>query len=404
MTTKILFHANCYDGFGAAWAAWKRFGNAAEYIPMNYDSPMPEINATDEVFMLDYCRKKDDLVRTALAAKHLIVLDHHKTAMPEVDAAQLELANWGGRDVTFDATIDIKRSGAMLSWDFFFSGTPAPRLIELIQDRDLWKFDLYRTRETHAYLCSQPMNFLVWNNIYTTMQLDASQIYVQGDKILQYHELLVEQFCKQVNFINVAGYYDIPIVNCSMLFSEVPHKLLEMYPDAPFAMYFYRRNGIWQYGLRSRGDVDVSKLAGYFGGGGHHNAAGFETTMIFAMESEKSCCEEHASEGGRGMVPELGMGYQGIQPQYIEKRKDPYQVPRVEVLRQQETVTITNQSSTTIFIDPAVVGSERTVLVPGGTLDLPTVEEYQSQLLAGQSHEKPYCLEGQEALLSKGIP
>jgi len=27
--------------------------------------------------------------------------------------------------------------------------------------------------------------------------------------------------------------------------------------------------------LRSRGRVDVSKIAGQFGGGGHHNAAGF---------------------------------------------------------------------------------------------------------------------------------
>ena len=35
--------------------------------------------------------------------------------------------------------------------------------------------------------------------------------------------------------------------------------------------------GVWKGSLRSRGRVDVSALAGLFGGGGHHNAAGFTT-------------------------------------------------------------------------------------------------------------------------------
>ena len=34
-------------------------------------------------------------------------------------------------------------------------------------------------------------------------------------------------------------------------------------------------DGQFKGSLRSRGRVDVSRLAGHFGGGGHHNAAGF---------------------------------------------------------------------------------------------------------------------------------
>ncbi len=385
MTIKVLYHKNCYDGFGAAWSAYRRFGDAAEYIAMNYDSPMPDIGPTDEVFMLDYCRKKADLVRTALTAKHLIVLDHHKTAMPEVDAAQLELANWGNRDVTFDATIDIKRSGAMLAWQFFFSGEEVPMMINYIQDRDLWQFKLGRTETFHAYMCSLPFDFKVWDNVFIAMNKDITYWTESGENILRYHDVLVEQFCQQINFIDIGGYTDIPIVNCSLLFSEVPHKLLEMFPDAPFAMYFYRRNAVWQYGLRSRGDVDVSAVAQQYGGGGHHNAAGFETILLFTMAAEKWCCQEHASED-RGMVPELGLGYRahgtwqgsGVQPQNIEKRKDPYQVPAVEILRRQESVTLTNQSNTTIFIDPAVIRADKSVLVPSGTLDLPIGQEGQA--------------------------
>lgn len=39
----------------------------------------------------------------------------------------------------------------------------------------------------------------------------------------------------------------------------------------------------WKGSMRSRGDVDVAAIAGLFGGGGHHNAAGFHSTE--AIES-----------------------------------------------------------------------------------------------------------------------
>ena len=29
----IIYHTDCRDGFGAAWAAWKKFGDSATYIP-----------------------------------------------------------------------------------------------------------------------------------------------------------------------------------------------------------------------------------------------------------------------------------------------------------------------------------------------------------------------------------
>jgi len=32
----VLYHANCLDGFGAAYAAWKKFGDTADYIPVQY--------------------------------------------------------------------------------------------------------------------------------------------------------------------------------------------------------------------------------------------------------------------------------------------------------------------------------------------------------------------------------
>ena len=37
----VFYHAECTDGFTAAWAAWKKFGNRADYVPIFHITPPP---------------------------------------------------------------------------------------------------------------------------------------------------------------------------------------------------------------------------------------------------------------------------------------------------------------------------------------------------------------------------
>ena len=32
----VIYHKYCLDGFGAAFAAWKKFGDTVEYLPLAY--------------------------------------------------------------------------------------------------------------------------------------------------------------------------------------------------------------------------------------------------------------------------------------------------------------------------------------------------------------------------------
>jgi uncharacterized protein len=63
---------------------------------------------------------------------HLIVIDHHKSAMIEL------------HDIS-NTHFDMTKSGAMLSWEFFHPGKEPPKFIRYIQDRDLWKWELEYT-------------------------------------------------------------------------------------------------------------------------------------------------------------------------------------------------------------------------------------------------------------------
>ena len=49
----ILYHGGCPDGFGGAYAAWKKFGDAAEYIPVQHDRVVPEGLAGRKLFFID---------------------------------------------------------------------------------------------------------------------------------------------------------------------------------------------------------------------------------------------------------------------------------------------------------------------------------------------------------------
>lgn len=51
----IIYHADCLDGFGAAYAAWRVFGDTASFRPMHHGEAwvMSEL-AGHEVFILDF--------------------------------------------------------------------------------------------------------------------------------------------------------------------------------------------------------------------------------------------------------------------------------------------------------------------------------------------------------------
>ena len=36
MSSVVVYHKDCMDGFGAALVAWKKFGAQASYIPVSY--------------------------------------------------------------------------------------------------------------------------------------------------------------------------------------------------------------------------------------------------------------------------------------------------------------------------------------------------------------------------------
>lgn len=268
MSTKILYHDKCPDGFTAAWAAWKRFGDTAEYIPVSYgQTPYEGSTGQDDVYLLDFCYPAS-VLRT-LPARKLVILDHHKTAQ-----ADLELFKGKPED---EIIFDMERSGAGIAWDYFHM-EPRPEIVNYAEDHDLWLYKLRGSREIRALFMATPYTFESWDSFQADMQYSWNECIDRGETVMGFMSQQVKMICDKSYFEQIGG-IDVPVVNATTLYSEVGEELYKRHPEYPYVAYWFKRaDGKIHWGLRTgHADIDVSAVAKQYGGGGHRAAAGYVT-------------------------------------------------------------------------------------------------------------------------------
>lgn len=318
MKTFVLYHANCRDGFGAKFAAWKKFGEQAEYLPVQYGKPPPQlnglvlfkdarigevfkslvhdgdkfskvsvtqarresdrgvfkgdivefspnspVNSEFEVYICDFSYPRDVLDELRSRASKLVILDHHKTAKEALEGFP-------------GAIFDMNKSGAVLAWEYFHPNEPVPLLLQHVQDRDLWRFNLQGTNEVHSSLMLLGDDLNSWEAMAEDSEMGRyfmAEAVKTGSTILKYETKKVEGAVKSVKVLPYRG-YKVGVLNTTTLVSEIGSEIYNTL-DVDFSMsYFIDPEGLAVLSFRSKGDFDVSALARELGGGGHKNAAG----------------------------------------------------------------------------------------------------------------------------------
>ena len=323
MSTKplVIYHDNCADGFGAAFAAWLKLGEAAEYLPMQYGKIKDELdfervlqdinfegNPT-KVYILDFSFPRQVMDFLFDHRARVVWLDHHKTAF---EAYGLTPNKPGEPAVGVFGVLecleskhfvylDNNKSGAMLAWEYFHPDKDVPILIKHIDDYDRWQFKIERTKELIKALWSYaPWSFDQWRRHFFagTREREGSDeitdkvrlLYNEGEAILRAHAANVVAVVDNSSMLCVISlpYMQADSVewrvaglaaNCpSHLASDVGHQLANQ--SGTYGLLWHiDRDGKCQCSLRSNGDYDVSAIAKVFGGGGHKNAAGFSVPI-----------------------------------------------------------------------------------------------------------------------------
>ncbi|MBT7912712.1 hypothetical protein HN588_02260 [Candidatus Bathyarchaeota archaeon] len=260
--TLVIYHADCSDGFGAAWSAWSHLGSRAEYYPAKHGTPPPDC-VGKVVVCLDFAFPREQTLKMIEEADEFLIIDHHKTAMVELaDVSQ--------------TMFDMTKSGAILAWEFFHPGKEAPKFIQYIQDRDLWRWQLSYSKEFSAAFDMVPFEFEEYDKHLDDSVFDEA--CKRGSYILAYSRTFIDKACKNAVHRTLKGRSCL-VVNSAHWASEIGGRLAKS-ADVALVWFYDHNQGKIICGLRSaHDDIDVAILAKAFGGGGHRRAAGMQLTV-----------------------------------------------------------------------------------------------------------------------------
>lgn len=265
----VIYHANCADGFSAAWVYWKRFGENCDFHPGVYSEPPPDVTGR-EVFLVDFSYKRAVVEAMLQCAESVTLVDHHKTALEDL----VDLREPGDGRVRLNWYCDLERSGAMLAWSHCFGSETPPLLLGHIQDRDLWRFKLLGTREISAFIFSHEYTFEQWDRLMSADQVELLKMTAAGAAIERKHHKDIAELLKVCQRTMVIGGYSVPVASLPYTMgSDAGHVMAK---GEHFSACYWDTSEHRIFGLRSDPDgLDVSEIAKQYGGGGHKHASGF---------------------------------------------------------------------------------------------------------------------------------
>ncbi|WP_298231180.1 DHHA1 domain-containing protein [uncultured Azohydromonas sp.] len=263
--TLVLYHGKCADGFGAAFAAWLKLGDAADYLACHYGDPPPVVEGR-EVFILDYSFEPEVLRAMGTQARSITLLDHHVSAQKRLQGLELACPH--------RLYFDLSRSGAAIAWEHFHPGEPLPYLLQAIQARDLWRWDVPDARPFLAALDLLPLDFAAWKSV---LDLDAparARMVERGAAMEARFDALCTAIAEQPAAIRIDGEAGL-MVNAPGEFASNVGSLLAQRSGTFALVWRADHQGRLKCSLRSVQGFDVERLAARFGGGGHAQAAAF---------------------------------------------------------------------------------------------------------------------------------
>jgi len=308
-----IYHANCMDGFTAAWVVARKFPDV-ELVPASYGDAPPDVRGKT-VLIVDFSYAKPVLEAMAAEALLVVVLDHHKTA--ESALADFEVkdiwfsetqgticSHFWGRPGRLIAHFDMGKSGARLAYQFCHPGYPSPPLVDYVEDRDLWRWTLPESREINAAIASYEQTLKQWDALDTFLGhfTTYNSLLAEGTAILRQRYKDIEALIGAAKREMRIGGHLVEVVNAPFfLASDIGERLSA---DKPFAATYYDTGDGRAFSLRSQEggvhSLDVSEIARSYGGGGHRHAAGFK--MPHGWEGDT------APNAGRELVQADGYG------------------------------------------------------------------------------------------------
>jgi hypothetical protein len=272
-----LYHSDCFDGMGAAWAIKQRYPKTL-FVPVNYHLPVPNFAAIDDVFIVDFSYETAQMLEIIQLVNSVTLLDHH----PRTEQIAADISLWletpQGRPYKDRVHVAYRSdaSGAVMAWNHVFPHAPAPPILEHISDHDRWMFSMPQTKAVIAGLASYPLNLDTWDSLLRRPAIIEEMIFI-SPIALRIETMAVEWAIKNtLRKVEINGQM-VPVINCAHgLASKAATQLAHEHAGIALAYYDLAGNEGRKFSVRSVGHVSAQAFALQFPGGqGHLNSAGF---------------------------------------------------------------------------------------------------------------------------------
>jgi len=262
----ICLHHNDTDGRASAAIVRRALGGNVWLCEMDYGDSLPleRIITSDHIIIVDFSLSKSEMGN--LASYHQLTwIDHHKTSLLELSEISKD---WPGVRNTNDAACIL----------YFFPDTPIPKAVILIGDRDIWRWaevDTGPFNEGLYQLDTRPFNDRLWKPLLDDDRIAIGKIIENGRVLREARLKEIRRKILQWGFPVIFDGHRTLAINMQGS-GDIGQQIRDMGFDIAYCYIDNLHNGeIITFVTLYSDDVDVSKIAELFGGGGHTGAAGF---------------------------------------------------------------------------------------------------------------------------------
>ena len=277
------FYHNDLDGrcAGSIVALYERNFNKEDFFEVDYvmELPLEKIQKDERVYFVDYSFKKDtvwQLTQILKKTSDVIWIDHHTSSL------NLEEELPWVKEV--EGIRQDKISGAGLTYMYLYncSFDNLPYYIKLVSDYDCWVYD-FDPDTTYFKIGVDTKNFDALDDIWIEL-FDAKSIYAVVNNIIEIGKVIKGYIDQDNNYYRNHFSYESEIegYKCLVVNRKSNSWVFgDKYNKYPLVIVWVFDGKKYTYSIfSSNKDIDCSKIAERFGGGGHRGAAGFSSDEL----------------------------------------------------------------------------------------------------------------------------
>lgn len=283
----VIHHSADYDGLFCREIARKWFGENAAYVGWDYGDPVPSIpESVKELYLLDIS------IESLMDDPRLIWIDHHKSAMEKYGKKNgLQIDGVAACRLAYQFLFQPSSGVILTKGDYVNRWVIEPLAVRLAGEYDVWD-----KRDPRAEVFQYGLKSCNLDNRWQTLVDDGDCQVIKPDEevaaILRFGEI-AKNYADNLNAEIVCAYgFDLDFeglaflglntARCNSLSFQAAIR-----PHHDGLLGFRFDGAKWTvslYAVPHKPNVDLSKIAVKYGGGGHRQACGFQAERLPFIE------------------------------------------------------------------------------------------------------------------------